>query len=91
MTNDTITETRVALTTTDNPFDPLDDFDSWYDYDMFEGKHNCCGYLDRVSHYTNDMTEKEKAQELERAIDEIIEFNPLGIFKKVVREVQVSV
>lgn len=91
MASNTITETRVALTTTDNPFDPLDDFNSWYDYDMFVGKHNTCGYLDRVSHYSDDMTEKEKTEELERAIDEIMEINPLNIYRKIKRDVQVVI
>ncbi len=91
MANETITETRVALTTFDNPFDPLDDFDSWYDYDMFVLGLNTCGYLDRITHYTNDMTEREKVTELERGIDEIIEKNPSNRYKKVKRTFKVAV
>lgn len=90
MANKTITETHVALTTFDNPFDPLDDFDSWFNYDIEKG-YNTCGYLDRVSHYVDGMTEKEKAEELERAIDEIIQFNPLNLYKKVKRTYKVAV
>ena len=37
------------------------------------------------------MTEKEKAEELERAIDEIIQFNPLNLYKKVKRTYKVAV
>ena len=33
------------------------------------------------------MTQKEVNEEIERAIDEIIQFNPLNIYKKVKREV----
>ena len=90
MANETITETHVALTTFDNPFDPLDAFDSWFNYDIEKG-YNTCGYLDRVSHYVDGMTEKEKAEELERAIDEIIQFNPLNLYKKVKRTYKVAV
>ena len=90
MPQETITETYIALTTIDNPFDPIDDFDNWYDYDMEKG-YDCCGYLDRVSRYFDGMTEKEKATELERAIDEILTVNPLNIFKKVKRTVEVAV
>lgn len=90
MPQETITETYIALTTIDNPFDPIDDFDNWYDYDMEKG-YNCCGYVDRVSHYFDGMTETEKVVELERAIDEILTVNPLNIFKKVKRSVEVAV
>ena len=90
MPQETITETYIALTTIDNPFDPIDDFDNWYDYDMEKG-YNCCGYVDRFSHYFDGMTEKEKVVELERAIDEILTVNPLSIFKKVKRSVKVAV
>lgn len=90
MPQETITETYIALTTIDNPFDPIDDFDNWYDYDMEKG-YNCCGCVDRVSHYFDGMTEKEKVVELERAIDEILTVNPLNIFKKVKRSVEVAV
>ena len=53
--------------------------------------YNTCGYLDRVSHVSDDMSQKEATKEIERAIDEIIELNPLNIYKKVKREVTVSV
>ena len=33
------------------------------------------------------MTQKEVNEEIERAIDEIIEFNPLGIYVKVKKEI----
>ena len=77
MGNETITETEFRLTTFDNPYDPFDDF--------------TCGYLDRVSHVSDDMSQKEATKEIERAIDEIIEVNPLNIYKKVKREVTVVV
>lgn len=90
MTNETFTETDFRLTTFDNPFDPFDDFTSWFMYDVEKG-YNTCGYLDRVSNVTDDMSQKEANKEIERAIDEIIELNPLNIYKKVVRQVEVTV
>lgn len=90
MGNETITETEFRLTTFDNPYDPFDDFTQWLLYDNSMG-YNTCGYLDRVSHVSDDMSQKEATKEIERAIDEIIELNPLNIYKKVKREVIVSV
>ena len=90
MTNEIFIETDFRLTTFDNPFDPFDDFTSWFMYDVEKG-YNTCGYLDRVSNVTEDMSQKEANKEIERAIDEIIELNPLNIYKKVVRQVEVAV
>ena len=81
---------EVMLSTSDNPYDPFTQFDEWYTFDVSHG-YDCCGYLDRVSRYFDGMTEKEKATELERAIDEILTVNPLNIFKKVKRSVEVAV
>ena len=90
MKHDVITETHCRLTTFDNPYDPFDDFNSWYMYDNEKG-YNTCGYLDRIAKVSDDMSQKEANKEIERAIDEIIEFNPLNIYKKVVRTVQIEV
>ncbi len=88
--NEHIIETDYRLTTLDNPYDPFEDFTSWFMYDVEKG-YNTCGYLDRVSNVTEDMSQKEASKEIERAIDEIIELNPLNIYKKVRRQVEVVV
>ena len=88
--NEHIIETDYRLTTLDNPYDPFEDFTSWFMYDVEKG-YNTCGYLDRVSNVTEDMSQKEANKEIERAIDEIIELNPLNIYKKVKRQVEVAV
>ena len=90
MTNESVMETECRLTTFDNPFDPFDDFTSWWLFDNEKG-YNTCGYLDRIAHVSDDMTQKEVNEEIERAIDEIILFNPLNIYKKVKREIPVSI
>ena len=90
MTNESVMETECRLTTFDNPFDPFDDFTSWWLFDNEKG-YNTCGYLDHIAHVSDDMTQKEVSEEIERAIDEIILFNPLNIYKKVKREVPVSI
>lgn len=70
------------LSTIDNPFDPFEQFASWLLFDK-EKSHNSCEILARTVRLSDDMTEKEVNEETERAIDEIIKFDPLNIFIKV--------
>lgn len=81
-------ETEFALTTFDNPFDPFEQFTSWLLFDNEKG-YGTCSYLARIAKISDDMTEKEKNEEIERAIDEILLFNPLNIYKKVKRTTEV--
>lgn len=32
---------RCAITTFDNPYDPLENFDEWYRFDEDKGYHTC--------------------------------------------------
>ena len=73
---------KYMLTTNDNPFDPFNQFDSWFMYDVDNG-YNSCGLLDRVARTSDSLTEGENDAEIERAIDEIIKYDPLNIYKKV--------
>ena len=73
---------KCALTTNDNPFDPFDQFDSWFMYDIDNG-YNSCAFLDRVARTSDSLSDGENEAEIERAIDEIIKYDPLNIYKKV--------
>lgn len=73
---------KCALTTLDNPFNPFDQFDSWFRFDCDKG-YNSCGYLDRIARTSDSLSEEENDQEIERAIDEIIKYDFRGIYKKV--------
>ena len=77
-------ENNCRLTTFDNPFNPFDDFTHWYLYDVEKG-YNTCGRLDRIVKYSDEMSEQEAEQENERAIDEIIKYDFLNIYRKVRR------
>lgn len=81
-----LTESKVMLTTIDNPFDPFNDYDNWLRFDTEKG-HNTCGYLARIAKVTDDMSLKEEDMEIERACDEIIDLNPLGLYKKVKKNI----
>lgn len=74
----------IALTTVDNPFDPINDFDHWYMYDMVKG-HDSCGLLARVAKTSDVLSDKEYENEVERAIDLIIKYDLENKFVKVKR------
>ena len=71
-----------ALTTIDNPFDPFEQFDDWFLFDIEKG-YNSCSRLERITNISDDMSEVEISNEIERAIDEIIKYDFLNIYKKV--------
>ena len=83
-------ENEVTLTTVDNPFNPFKEFDEWFLYDTSKG-YNSCSYLARIAKLSDDMSEKETDIEIERAIDEIIEYNPTGIYRKVFKSTPATV
>ncbi|MBR5862157.1 MAG: hypothetical protein IKZ08_02395 [Bacteroidales bacterium] len=83
------TEHNVMLSTMDNKINPFVDFSGWWHFDH-ERKHNCCELLARVAHLSDDMTELEKDAECERAIDEIIKHDELGIYRKVTPQTDCS-
>lgn len=72
----------VMLTTVDNPFNPLTDWDDWYNYDESKGYYTS-EYLARITKTSDDLGEQEQDQAMEEAIDEIIELNPDGFYKKI--------
>lgn len=76
---------RVSITTIDNPFDPIEDFASWFDFDVEKGYYTC-SKLARISNVSDDMTQIEEDEEVERAIDRLIEIDPLDLYRKVVRK-----
>lgn len=76
---------KVMLTTNDNPFCPFKNFDSWFMFDVEKG-YNSCSILARIAQTSDALTEQENEEEVERAIDEIIKYDILDIYKKVTRE-----
>ena len=75
---------EYMLTTFDNPFDPFEQFTSWFLFDVEKG-YNTCSYLARVVRLSDEMSEKETNEEINRAIDQIIENDILNIYKRVKR------
>lgn len=73
---------QCALTTVDNPYNPFTQYEAWYRFDEGKGYHSC-SYLARIARTSDQLSDVENEQELERAIDDIVKYNPLGIYKKV--------
>lgn len=73
---------KCALTTFDNPYNPITEFDKWFQYDEDHDYHSS-GYLARIARTSNQMSDEENDMEIERAIDEIIDIDPFGIYTKV--------
>lgn len=70
------------LTTIDNPFDPFEQFTSWLLFDKEKG-YDSCERLARIARLSDDMSQKEIDEETERAIDEIIFYDFMNVYKKV--------
>ena len=76
-----------ALTTVDNPFDPFEQFEEWYNFDSDKGQYSC-SYLDRIARTSDQLSDEENNKEIERAIDEIIKLDFMHMYKKVKKEVK---
>lgn len=76
---------QCALTTFDNPFDPFEQFDSWFLFDTEKG-YNSCAYLGRIAKTSDQMSDEENDREVERAIDEIVKYDFMNIYKKFLRK-----
>lgn len=79
-------DTEVMLTTFDNPYDPFDEFVSWFLFDVEKGYYTC-NLLARIAKSSEEFSTAEEKEETERAIDQIINYDFLNIYKKVTRNV----
>lgn len=80
---------RCALTTADNPYNPFEQFTSWFLFDEEKGYHSSA-YLGRIARTSDQFSDEENNQEIERAIDEIIKYDFANIYRKVIQQVTTS-
>lgn len=73
---------KWALTTVDNPYNPFEQFASWFLFDEEKGYHSCA-YLGRIARTSDQLSDEENNQEIERAIDEIIKYDFTNTYRKV--------
>ena len=75
------------LTTVDNPYDPYNDFDKWYLFDMLHG-YDCCGYLARIAYTSRGLSDRENDEQIENAIDTIVREDFRNVYRKYVADVK---
>lgn len=76
---------EFRLTTIDNPYNPFTQFVDWNAFDVDMG-YNTLAFLGRVVQTSENFSGKDEESAREEAIDEIIKYNVLGLYKKVYKE-----
>ena len=80
----------VALTTIDNPYDPIDDFDRWFSTDLqlslINHRRDTCSMLALFAPTSENLSSSENFNLIDSAIDEIISNDPIHIYKKVLKD-----
>lgn len=69
------------LTTIDNPYDPFDDFDNWFLFDITKG-YNTCGILARIALTSDQLSIEENNRAVDDAINDIVRLDFRNIYKK---------
>jgi hypothetical protein len=70
------------LTTVDNPYNPFTQFDEWFRFDESSGYYST-QYLARLTLTSTDLSEADQSIAIEHAIDEIVQENINGMYRKV--------
>ena len=76
---------ECMLTTTDNPFNPFKDWASWERFDKDHG-YNTMSYINRVIITSPDLSPADQEEAFAMAVDEILELNITGNYKKIFEE-----
>lgn len=73
------------LTTVDNPFNPFTHFDEWYTWDETQGYHTT-SLLGRIVSMSDQLSDVDQSLAIEAAIDEIVQENVLGLYRKIAED-----
>ena len=85
---------QYAITTSDNPINPLDDFKSWFVFDCLIFNYNTSALLSRIAKTSDGLSDEENNRIISEAIDEIIKNIPAPNgepYIKVVQDVEENV
>lgn len=73
------------LTTTDNPFNPFEDFAQWYLFDVEKG-YNTCEKLARLVKKDETMSEFQELEAVVDGINFLMKLNPFNNYKVLIEE-----
>ena len=73
---------EFMLTTVDNPWNPFTHYDEWLQFDTEAGYYTL-SFLARIVRTSDDLSEADQSLAIDQAIDEIVEFNVLGVYRKI--------
>lgn len=76
-------EQQFMLTTFDNPYNPFQDFSKWFLYDISNGYYTCAYLARLVDSNSDELTEEEETIAMNNAIDQIIDCDFQGIYRKI--------
>lgn len=62
---------EYMITTDDNPYDPFDEFEAWYGFDISKG-YNTTNRLASIAHTSDTFSAYENNEIVSKAIDELI-------------------
>ena len=88
-----MSDKAIRVTSADNPYDPFEQWEQWLLFDINSG-YNTCGRLDKVTHTSDAMTEKELFDAVEDGINILMKtgcINKKGTiveYKKVIKEIK---
>lgn len=76
-------ETEIyMLTTEDNPYNPFTQLQQWQAFDHYKGYYTL-EYLARIANTSPELSDDVNLSIMNDAINEIVGYNLLGIYKKV--------
>lgn len=74
---------QYLLTTVDNPYHPIDQYDEWRQFDMEHGYYTE-QRLAKVAATSYSLTDLENQRNINAAIDDFIRLDELNIWKRLV-------
>lgn len=72
------------LTTLDNPFDPFEESENWRRFDEDHG-YFTNNLMARIVCVDDEMSDDAYNFQVEQAVDELVRFNVLGIYRKAIK------
>lgn len=77
--HDPMIEGEFMLTTTDNPYDPFTDYESWNAFDEQKGYNTNC-LLARMALTSNELSDEENELAISHAVSDILKLFP-GLYR----------